>query len=345
MTTSATVQSQKNIFLSEMTEADLKSVLNGENNNIRPLVALFELYNRDVKNLSLLFKNNLNANDPDIRAAAVTALGNVRLFKKGLSENKSLLVESLQDESPQVVRRAAEILGHIGGKSELNTLNTLIVNHPLSKRAVDTAKILLNYKLGNRVGLLEPLPEKSLLSLLADKTRPIAARSICLSGKPLAEDVQLALGDKDFADNALSIECGKWNYLLALRQSVLKKGGASLFQKSHQIGLLLRKEQVSQQYFRYGNVLSHPEEKALRLFVMSDSGRLLYTGVGTNDSKRSLDFFAQAVSSTHTFPIEFAGALNTDTAAIKLVRAKVAISKQSSQPQKMLPRRIENDIV
>jgi len=336
--------------VAELSNTELFSALDSNVPNISPISALLELRKRDAQGLSKrLIACISESSDDDVRAAAALALG-----QDNRPAHRKALVSALADDTPFVVRRAAEALGRIGGEKELVALDTLLPNHPLVKRAVDNAKTLLAYSLGHSHGLLQAPEAKQILSLGQQKFSEIGVESVSVKQKKLSAALSEQLPRTILADQALTINCGRWQYLLVFDQQTLtkisKQQGSQInisqFKKGHLFGALLRCEQADGQYYRYANLLTHATSvNALQIFVMRDvsASEVAYYG-DLSFSADGINFSIQALNSRHTRPVIFAGKIDTKTSKIVVTRAAVATEKASRQPLQIRPRQIKMSV-
>lgn len=331
--------------MAELSNTDLYGAMAGSLENILPVSALLELQSRNARGLNKRLGTSLTESaDDDVRAAAALALG-----KDNKPAHRKALVAALTDDAPAVVRRAAEALGRIGGEKELEILRALRPKNPLVKRAVDTAKTLLSYSLGQSRGLLKPPVTKQLLSLGHHKFSVIGIESISVKQKKLSDMLSEHLPKWKLADQAFTVDCGRWHYLLVFDRKTLAKIAkqqSSQFKQGHIFGALLRYEQADGQYYCYAQILTHSTRtKTLHIFAMRDTsasevayyGELTFSGEG-------LYFSINALNTRHTRPIAFEGEIETKTSRIVITRAAVATDKADNQPVQKQPRQIRMSV-
>jgi hypothetical protein len=331
--------------VAELSDTDLYGAMDGNLQNIHPISAFFELRSRDALGLNKqLIATITESADDDVRAAAAIALG-----QDNKPAHRKALVAALTDDAPSVVRRAAEALGRIGDEKELEVLRALLPEHPLVKRAADTAKTLLSYSLGKKNGLI-PVPEpQQLLSLGNDKSSLIAVEPVSIKQKKLSDVLTEHLPKWTLADQALTINCGNWHYLLVFDRETLakiSKQQLSQFKQGHLLGALLRCERADGQYYRYAHILTHATvAKRLHLFAMRDASasEVAYYGE-ISFSADDINFSIHALNTRHTRPIIFEGEIDTKTSKVVVTRAAVATQKAACQPVQKRPRQIKMSV-
>ncbi len=341
-------------IVAKLSEADLYDAMKGGSRNILPISALFELGKRDASGLNKQLISGLTeSDDDDVRAAAALTLG-----KENKPAHRKALAAALKDGAPTVVRRAAEALGRIGTSKELAALRALQPEHPLVKRAVDTAKTLLAYSLGQCEGLLAPPEAQQILRLGHHKSSEIEVKSVSIKQKKYSAMLSQKLPQCTLAEQALTIDCGRWQYLLVFENETLAKitkqqashnNASNLiaqFKNGHLFGVLLRCEKADAEYYRYAHILTHAKSpETLHLFAMRDASvsEIAYYGEIIFSAK-GISFSIHALNTRHTRPIVFAGEIEAKTSRIVISRAAVANQKAERQPVQNQPRQIKMSV-
>ncbi len=320
-------------------EAKLQRALTGEVDDIRPADALMQLNARGVSGLTgLLVDIAIKSEDIDLRATAAQALGQAATAK-----HRATLLRVLDDEEPEVARRAAEGLARIGGEVELKRLRALRTHDPVLKRAVDMAKTLLSYRTHSTSGRIGAPSPEDLLDLGLAKARPITVEPVSAADlKGLAPGLERELPTLPLADLGHAIDCGRAQYLLVFHKDFGRPKGLDTLQKRSSImGALLRKAQVDGTYYLDGHVVAHPGPgKTAHMFVMRGSGEVSHYGRLTLDAKVP-SFTISSRNTRHARPISLSGTLGYGTLDLNFDRAQVATEKSAVQPIPKKPRQLQ----
>jgi len=324
------------LIAAELSDKDLQKAIKNEIAEIHPIDAITELVARNSPQFPALLRERLtSAVDDEVRASSAAALS-----AKNTAANRNALLAALKDKAPEVVRRAAQSLGRIGGAAELEALRKLRPKQPVVKRAMITAKTLLSYRLGEKRGLLNTPKENVLLHLGTSKFLPIDVKALSLKKLGLAEQLARDLPEIRLSDQTLKIDCDRWNYLVVFNREVFSRNAAALFKKSSLFGILLRNEQIDDRYNRYAYLLTHPGTgNKLQTFAMRESAEIAYYGQ-ILQAEDGLEFDIKALSSRHTRPIEFSGIINPKNQTISGIHALMGIEKDPKQPAQKQPRQI-----
>ncbi len=326
----------QSLIAAELSDGDLQKAVKDELADVHPVDAITELVARDSPRFPALLRERLiAAASAEVRASSAAALS-----VKSTVANRSALLGALKDEVPEVVRRAAQSLGRIGGAAELEALRKLRPKHPVVKRATTAAKTLLSYRLGEKRGLLNAPAESTLLNLGAGKSKPFDVTALSLKKLGLAERLAREMPEIRLSDQALKVVCDRWNYLVVLNREVFSRNAAAITKKSGLFGILLRNEEIDDRYYRYAYLLTHPgTANRLHVFAMRESAEVAFYGhlLKTDDG---LGFHVQALNTRHTRPIEFSGNVNQQQRSFTDIHAVMAIEKHPAQPAQRKPRQI-----
>lgn len=318
--------------------ARLRKALRGQVPEIRPIEALHELRARGAPRLSaILVEIVAGEDDIDLRATAAQALG-----RKRTAKHREALLKALDDDEPEVVRRAVESLGRIGGERELERLQALRPRDPVVKRAVETARTLLSYRTGSKGGRLSAPEASQVLDPGRAKTREISVKPVSAKTlEDLTEHLQRELPALPVASVAHTIDCGTAEYLLVFHDALSRGKGADVLSEGSAIpAALLRRAEVDGTYYLTAHVLTHPGRgKSAHVFVLSTSGQTLYYGEVTTGPERAR-FSIAALNTRHTRPMALEGTLGYEALDIRLERGLVATEKAVVQPVPKRPRQI-----
>lgn len=322
--------------------ARLKKAVEGGVEDLQPVEALNELRARGAPGLSaLLVDVALNHDDVDLRATAAQALG-----RDAAAKHRKTLLDVLEDDEPQVVRRAAEALGRIGGEAELERLRPLRPRDPVVKRAVETARTLLSYRTGSSGGRLSPTQESELLELRAAKSREIEVERVDEGAlENLAAHLKREVPALPLANTGYVLDCGEAEYLLVLHRDLARRKRLGPVEKESAIlGALLRRAEVDGSYYLEAHVLGHPGPGlSVRLFVMRTSGQISHAGLLTLGDDRA-SFTVSALNIRHTKPLAFEGSIGYEELDISMEQAQVALEKAPVQPTPKRPRMLRNPL-
>lgn len=318
-----------------LSDRDLVRALDDQIANIPAIDAVPELLERNAPGSASVLRAHLaSAINDSVRASCAAALG-----AKKTAANCKALVAALQDPSPEVVRRASQSLGRIGGQGELKNLRKLRPTQPAVRRTVEAAKTLLCYRLGEKRGLLQAPPETDLLHLAQQKSRPIAVETVSLEASGLNVHLPSNITEIRLSDTALQVVCDRWGYLAVFSRDLFRAGAAAFARQPGVLGILLRKEQVDNLYYRYAYLLARPEARN-RIAVCAMRGTTELAWYGSLNLADGLHFNMQALNTRHTRPLEFTGTLDIKAKAFTNIDARVAVDKAPTQPSQRQPRRL-----
>lgn len=298
---------------------------------IHPVVALDELKRRQTTGLSGIMRSQLStAADPAMRASAAAFIGS----GKGVA-NRTALIDALQDESPDVVRRAVDALGLSGDADALAALRSLRTRKPVLRRSINTARTFLAYSLGETQDLLKVAGTDELLFPGRRKTTDIGVDNVDLE----VMEIPYLVGIPGFEETrqAAVISCGSYRYLLVFNYRAFKREAALLQSQSCIAAVLLRSEVATGKFFRYASVLTRPAGGSMQVDVVRNTGQRLYTGTL---SPKEWRLTLSALNTSHTFAIRFTGNLDISEPALQMDKAEVAMAKAPNQPGPKRPTQI-----
>lgn len=320
------------------TDAQLKSALKGKSTELRPEEALSVLLTHTKEGAALARSIAKDAKQElALRTTATVALG-----RDPSVTNRTLLKHLLRAGDGPVVRRAAQGLGRIGDESALKALRSAKPTDAVVKRAVDTAKTLLSYRLGARSSRI-PTPEARDVLVLGK------ARARAFDVTPLTDAAFQALttlktelpGVPTTKAGACTLDCGRGNYLVVFNREVAKKQGfARLMDTSAVMGAVLKRSDIDGRYFLDSYLLTHPGRGATaRLFVMRASGAVTYHGE-LKSNEGGLSFSVAALNTRYSYPVELEGQIAASTLEVNFGKALVGTGRGRAQAPPKRPRKM-----
>lgn len=324
------------------TDATLKQAVEGQVDDIAPAAALRALVGRGAAPPALLGRI---AKEPEqqtsLRTTAAVALG-----RTSTAGARRALLALLEADDPQVVRRAAEGLGRIGGEEAFQKLKALRPRDPVVKDAVETAKTVLAYRLDAKAGRLSPPDPSARVPLVATmRAQPLEVRAL---GPEAVEEMGPRLAPEVPAlpvarTGALELDCGRHRYRVVFHRDLAKRGGLSRLGEANAVmGALLEHDRIDDQWFLAAYLLTHPGPgRTVRLFVMKGSGVVTYAGELTLESDGEARFTVEALKTRYSLPIELHGRIEPGSLEVRVDEARVATQPARSQPPAKRPRQIK----
>lgn len=321
------------------TDAQLKNALKGKSAELRPEEALSVLLTHTKEGAALARGIAKDAEQElALRTTAVVALG-----RDATTTNRTLLKSLLRAGEGPLVRRAAQGLGRIGDESALKALRSTKPKDAVVKRAVDTAKTLLSYRLGARSSRI-PTPEaRDILTLGKARARafditPMKDAAFESLGTTLKTELP---GVPTTKAGACTLDCGRGNYLVVFNRAVAKKQGfAQLMDTSAVMGAVLKRSDIDGRYFLDSYLLTHPGPGATaRLFVMRASGAVTYHGE-LKTTEDGLSFNVAALNTRYSYPVELEGDITSSTLEVSFAKALVGTARGRAQAPPRRPRKM-----
>lgn len=325
------------------TDAELKRAVEGKDESIAPAAALKALVGREAATTGTLARI---AREPE-RQEALRTTAAVALGRRSTAAARAALMELLEDEDPQVVRRAAQGLGRVGGEEAYERLKAMRPREPVVRRAFETAKTLLAYRLDAKGGRLSPREPSERIELDAKvRTRDFRLRTLGAEAvealRPVVAEEVPALAPA--TASALELDCGRGRYVVVFDRELARKGGlARLNESSAVMGAVLERDKLDDHPFLLCYLLTHPGPgNSVRLFAMTERGVVAYAGELEPEDDGAARFNVRALKTRMSQPLALEGHLRIAGKGLEFdfERAEVATSFARSQPPPMRPRRI-----
>jgi len=331
-----------------VTDAELRRAVHGKAPDITAPAALRVLLERRAAATSMLTALAKAAD----RQVALRTIAAVALGRRNTAASRSALMELLESDDPQLVRRAAEGLGRTGGQEALDRLKMLRPRDPVVRRAVGAAKTLLAYRLDDKSGRLSPVDKDERIALKPSMRS--RAFGISMASSATLERMRERISEEVPAlsaapSGALELDCGGGRYLVVLSRDLEKGPGlARLTQASAIMGAVLERDEVDGTCFLTAYLLAHPgPHKSVRLFAMKGSGVVAYAGeLEFEDGRNAARFSVQALKTRFSQPLALEGRIEAgEKLKVTFERAEVATQFARSQPPPKRPRRISQGVL
>ncbi|WP_298918775.1 HEAT repeat domain-containing protein [uncultured Roseobacter sp.] len=268
-------------------------------------LAFAELVEAAPRNLTGFLKNIALDKETDIglRSKAIGAIG-----ERATPAALEVLRSSLKLKHPMLKRRAIERIGKVGTAADLKLLKSLKSDDPATRKTIRSAQVFLSYKHGLGAFRLDAqtstLPASSATTQLAT-IRPasseVAARLFKLVRVP---------GLKLAAQAPTELICGSHRYALF---SV--KGVNLQTELTHQqaIPVVVTEENIETGLYEpMYYILTDPVGRGrIRISVIRPSGRLMLSGIGTQETDAVTFALEAAVDSFHP-PTSVVGRVGKD---------------------------------
>lgn len=315
----------------EVSEGELIEALTGRSQRFRRVEALKELRLREFPGKTEVLGTAVldRAAPVELRAAAAVALG-----EEATPENQDFLASALADESPDVIRRAAQGLGRIGDRRALEELES--VKRPLpppAQRAVSFAKALISYRLSLGQDRLVPDAGET---LKVSRAVPV---TIKLADPELPQRIERQLRRELPAipvsiESALQVTCAGEELLLLPTRQLHGTTDPEQFRRRNLVVAAVLKRYSAGFWELYEYVLAHPSLEGVELIGVKPTGVITHSGQARVEAGRA-EFRLETVNTIGNVPIEVSGSYLLSENRIDFTRA---VANAGFAPEQKRPR-------
>lgn len=319
---------------SALGEPELIALIAGGTERTAVIAAVKELARRKSENAAPVLAAVMlaSAAPAEARAAAAVALG-----KEARPEHEHALELGLKTDDGNVVRRAAEALGRIGGREALAALQAVPPPpEPAARRALAFARSLVSYRLGLGVELLRP---SEALAVAA----PAETRATSLKWGPVGKELlgRVAAGlRRELPAISVAPEGGVELDCVGDRFVLLPTADAAKAAQSNFLPAIVLKRSHSLAYFSvHLYLLSHSLGEGLfALFGVRPDGTLTHEGA-LRSADGAFDFELVALDTPYSPPFAIEGRLLPEEPRIEVRAARVEAGPRA-RAQARVPRKL-----
>jgi hypothetical protein len=273
----------------------------------------------------------------ELRSAAAIALGS----GPG-PENEQAVIEALDAGDPDVVRRAAESLGRIGGADGLEALRRLRAEPGGGTgRAVGFARTLIAYRLGLPSERLQPPPASELLEIRRDRADPLVFHTVDAEAfRAARQSLEEALPAIAVAETgSLRTTCRSEHLWIVISGEIAgENAGRRLAERGAVAAVVLKEFECPEGWDVYEYILSHPvEDGRAAIFGVRPTGVLCHYGEMQISGAR-VRIQLQAVNTPLVPAIAFSAEYDGSAEAFVMLEARLATGALENQRQPNVPR-------